>query len=174
MDKFYDIYARENGRWKRKGVNQGGIDTPEYDGTVVIEKDSVLRLRKFKPYANLTSDYTFKSSDLIQDIVDWSINNSFEITPLEISIDGGEMTISGFSIPFNFVDNTKGETYISCCAYVGTETDGIVMAPIFASLGDTNLFKELVENYINEFNVISTTNTDVDNWLLTNTEGVSV
>ena len=46
--KTYDIYAKQNGNWQRKGI-QGEPTLPEYDGTVIIEKaESVLGLRRFK------------------------------------------------------------------------------------------------------------------------------
>ena len=35
--KTYDIYAKQNGKWQRKGI-QGEPTLPEYDGTVIIEK----------------------------------------------------------------------------------------------------------------------------------------
>lgn len=35
--KTYDIYAKQEGKWQRKGI-QGEPTLPEYDGTVIIEK----------------------------------------------------------------------------------------------------------------------------------------
>jgi hypothetical protein len=76
--KTYDIYAKQNGKWQRKGI-QGDPTLPEYDGTVVIEKAERL------PYENgviKAGNYVVVDSPsnifLSEDFVDESIYFNFE------------------------------------------------------------------------------------------------
>ena len=70
--KTYDIYAKQNGKWQRKGI-QGEPTLPEYDGTVIIEK-AIPTIKagtyKFKdivePISTLNSMEELTSGDFIE------------------------------------------------------------------------------------------------------------
>lgn len=142
----------------------GGTHLPEYDGTVIIEKaDSVLGLRKWKSEVNsITSFHGSTSSDEIEE---WSENNHYSITPTTIDMEGTSFTVSAFTPLFDYVNNGGEVIGNGFNCYIGNDTNGYM----WIGLGTIEQVAEIIPS----FNVISTTNTTVDEWLLANTEGVS-
>ena len=143
----------------------GGDTTPYYDGTVIIEKaESVLGLRRFKE--NLTP---IEHNSAVTD--QWGYfavyaDLHFDIEP--VTIDELGITVYGMTPLVNFTDNNSSTDYpkmvISATASDGS-TERTVMSVDFSN---GNGVAGLVVN------VLSTANATVDEWLLANTEGVSV
>lgn len=165
--KTYDIYAKQNGKWQRKGI-QGEPTLPEYDGTVIIEKLNALGWRRFNDTLTpIETDY-----DLFGGISDTEtlFNNLYNEF--------------GFSVKFE--EEFEGEVYtlefkMTCLLKVSQadynviwiETDTGERAAVYEGIGNPS-----VESLLNEFNrqlpISSTSSATVDEWLLANTEGVSV
>ena len=84
--KTYDIYAKQNGKWQRKGI-QGEPTLPEYDGTVIIEKaESVLGLRRFKETIDLDTLPDLGGASGI--IADFTCQDIAYATMVEVGMDG--------------------------------------------------------------------------------------
>ena len=153
--KTYDIYAKQNGKWQRKGI-QGGGELPEYDGTVIIEKAGVRGWRRFKP------SMAVASSEVFTDNTNTAFEQyGFSISP--ITFEEAGVTITGLSCLLNFNNqDVIGEgvlTYIEGDIGIGAIAQTLTY---LSTLG------------IDTFNVTATNNSTVDEWLLANTEGVSV
>ena len=129
-----------------------------YDGTVIIEKaESVLGLRRFKdtytPFADVEdgTDEAFYNE------------NHFDITPIENSD-----IVYGMSPIVNLISEEYGPIPAIILDYYNSSSDtrSITGLPLLAIGGDLTFFGDV--------NVLSTSNTSVYEWLLANTEGVSV
>jgi hypothetical protein len=59
--KTYDIYAKQNGKWQRKGI-QGDPTLPEYDGTVIIEKANTIKAGTYR-FKNVLSVIPYSEID---------------------------------------------------------------------------------------------------------------
>jgi hypothetical protein len=129
----------------------------EYDGTVIIEKaESVLGLRRFKesiiPFGDLAGDDVF---DEEFSTIKYN-ENYFTIAP----VSDDKSIIHGLTPIYNI--NGSDFFYVD---YEETVLDYRIITPAPAL--------NIVEN-LGTFNVLSTANSRVDEWLLANTEGVSV
>ena len=146
----------------------GGEETPEYDGTVIIEKAGVRGLRRFKDRVeSITTIQVTKNTDVEQ--LGRSIFNQYGFDIELISVP----TIEGFNL-----------VGMSCLVNVDRSQmgiEGITQGIAYALLNDDNsvsytfnidyeIFLELHE----QFTVTKTANATVAEWLLANTEGVSV
>ncbi len=132
----------------------GGTHLPEYDGTVIIEKaESVLGFRRFKEGLVTPTVFDTISAD---NVSDFYTNNLIKIS--EISVN--DITFNEFTPLVNF-DGTE----LIIVGYNGEVVEGTPFS---------NFNAILILNNEGVFNVISTTNSTVDEWLLANTEGVSV
>ena len=129
-----------------------GGSKPLYDGTVVIEKaESVLGLRRFKENLSVYGTY--------------SVNETFEET-----YNKGFVTIEAIILG---TDTLYGFTPL----YTGSDGAQNFVIDYKSSMGErvfVNMPAEFFLQVFNEFNVLSTSNSTVDEWLLANTEGVSV
>lgn len=154
--KTYDIYAKQNGKWQRKGI-QGEPTLPEYDGTVIIEKaESVLGLRRFKETVTPISEYIGTGID-IEELNAFCEPLSFDIEPIEgVYLEDATYT----KMTCVYTATIEGETFLAYGLYAGD-----------LWIGDD--LSNPVEP-ITQFNILSTANSTVDEWLLANTEGVSV
>lgn len=162
--KTYDIYAKQNGKWQRKGI-QGEPTLPEYDGTVIIEKAGVLGLRRLKP------------SDELQIFITETIPSAGSLYMEEVfnrgyftveTVQNGETQTLKIS-PLNSVTfEDTGET-IQCVILESqyNETTTIHTPMTLDNLIEYGWF-EL------DLNIVAFSNADVEQWLLANTEGVSV
>lgn len=131
----------------------GGTPLPEYDGTVIIEKaESPLGLKKF----NDTLTYIVLSEQ--PSSTEYYNSNYITITPKNIETgDGSIATFYGFT-PLYIVDGVIG-----------------VMADV--QIGSLRLITPMTNPHGLEgetFEVLSVANDTVAEWLLANTEGVSV
>jgi hypothetical protein len=123
----------------------GGGGAPYFDGTVIIEKaESVLGLRRFK---ESVTPYTTLSTQ--EEILSFYATNYFTISP---DYDG----YNRLSIAF------LGDGQVWICVGVGDE------------MSTLNTLSTYLEFNPNGINILSTANSTVDEWLLANTEGVSV
>lgn len=126
-----------------------GETTPYFDGEIIIEKaqEGVLGLRRFKESVNsITAVETIDNTSL-------TLNYGIAIEPIYIEDD--DLTIQGFTCVYDY-NSTQYTTII---------------------LAEGSFFEIPFENltfYVSEFTVIESSNTTVDEWLLANTEGVSV
>jgi hypothetical protein len=133
-------------------VNVAGDATPYFDGEIIIEKaqEGVLGLRKLN---DVLSIITVEESSNVVTNEELFNNYGFSIEP--ITIEGTQ--VIGLSCYFY---------------YAPTE------AKFFLVKTDTDYFEFPIENIygagLNQFTVTSTNSTTVDEWLLANTEGVSV
>ena len=140
-----------------EGTHKGGGETPYYDGTVIIEKaESVLGLRRFK---ESVTPITRASSTTNEEFFN---TYGFEIEP--IVIEG--TTLSGFSVIWGIISAETGELLLrtTCKVEMNNAT----------SYENLEYPAGLTEIGISEFTVTATANATVDEWLLANTEGVSV
>ena len=136
----------ENGVLVFKTI-EASASYPTYDGTVVIEKaNSVLGLRRFN--TNTPSVFTSITEG---ELFEFYSNNIIKMNDFT---DGG-VTINEFTPLFDL----EGEEIIAF-GYDGEIVDGLPFSDFAALIGT--------------FNVLSTSNSTVDEWLLANTEGVSV
>jgi hypothetical protein len=132
--KTYDIYAKQNGKWQRKGI-QGEPTLPEYDGTVIIEKaESVLGLRRFKDTIDIVS------------LADENTDHQFRFS----------------------CQGTEYEQF-----YLDEDDNGL-----FLSYGYENPVYYNSSGWVNDddktINVLEPVYDFLEEWLLANTEGVSV
>lgn len=143
----------------------GGTHLPEYDGTVIIEKgESVLGLRRY---------------------IDLATAEPINDTPLEYASEATEDILAPYIYDIESIILTDGEvvpatqmtTLLSMNNATNTGTINIVMFKvegnwmgILQSVLDTDYAVFIGMKY----NVLSTANATVDEWLLANTEGVSV
>ena len=133
----------------------GGTHLPEYDGTVIIEKaeSGVLGLRRFKESVeNITT----------VNAMDGDINTLMSEYGFTIE---AQNTIDMISCVFYYAGASVGGASVQAVAYRYIE-DG-AYSYFFVSLEE---FLEALPT----FNVTSIPNATVDEWLLANTEGVSV
>lgn len=124
-----------------------------YDGTVIIEKaNSVLGLRRFKDSVT-EIDTIDTSGDEFETLIE---PYSFSIEPFV----SDDLTVSKMTCAFNIYD--------------GTETAGPYVGLYFDNAGWEAVPFTTANEFIGTFNITSTANSTVDEWLLANTEGVSV
>ncbi len=142
-----------------KGTHEGGGETPYYDGTVIIEKaESVFGLRRFKETVDTVGSFEFTE---VTDYSAYLNEYDFDIEPIVDETADGTEYITKLSCAYTVLLG-DGETYACTLAKV-EENGNTVIAPIPIS----RLLEET-------FNILSTANSTVDEWLLANTEGVSV
>lgn len=132
-----------------------------YDGTVIIEKAGVRGLRRFKDILTPDENASYDGENSEELLANYGIN----ITP--IIKDG--VAVSKISA---FIKYTP--EYSS-----GGENDGVIVARMVADDGTTIVrgvsYPGVLEMLgTNTIDVLSTANNTVDEWLLANTEGVSV
>lgn len=135
-----------------------GSTLPEYDGTVIIEKaESVLGLRRFKETVTPISEYIGTGTD-IEGLASFCEQLSFDIEPIEgVYIE--DATFTKMTCVFTAI--VDGETLLVYGLYMG---DDFWVADDLSNPVEP----------ITQFNILSTSNATVDEWLLANTEGVSV
>ena len=138
-----------------------GEETPYYDGTVIIEKaESVLGLRRFKSLDTINAvDISDKSYD--ETIID---DYAFNITEISFTVEDVTLTISKISCMLHWVLG-----YGEVGDYIFGYDNGDIGHWILIGIRGLEM-----NEAFNQFNVLSTANTTVDEWLLANTEGVSV
>ena len=157
--KTYDIYAKQNGNWQRKGI-QGEPTLPEYDGTVIIEKaNSVLGLRRFKDTWQLP-----ESGEVVFDFSTTFTENGTTITLMCDKIVG-------------HLGNDRWGADINVIATSPIIPDATfpIQAPL-ATVGVNSAGEYTIEYTYESFRTINVINCDdvAEKWLLANTEGVSV
>lgn len=137
---------------------KAGEELPEYDGTVIIEKaESVLGLRRFKEtMSNIEPPTDFTE----EGFTNFYNNNSISIETLVLS---EKEELYGFTPPF------EAEGAIYSIIYYNNDTtieggDILILPYDF----------ETLKSWFTEFTVTATNNSTVEQWLLANTEGVSV
>ena len=153
----------------------GGTPLPEYDGTVIIEKaESVLGLRRFKesvvPDGN---DYDVGklvgNESYIQNVWDTSF---IEINPITKTIEDITVTVLGFTTFFVSTNSAYPDSPLTLVKTHVSEGDKILF--FTTSFAEIISGTEILPSLANGFDVLSTANSTVDEWLLDNTEGVSV
>lgn len=139
-----------------------GSTLPYYDGTVVIERaESVIGLRKLNEIVEVVGSLAcVLGESLSEDLLN---EYGFDIEPIVEETADGTESITKLSCAYN-VTFTVGEV----------ETTMICVLAKVEENEQSNIFPIPVEELSGtNFNVLSTANSTVDEWLLANTEGVS-
>jgi hypothetical protein len=153
--KTYDIYAKQEGKWQRKGI-QGEPTLPYYDGTVIIEKaESVLGLRKLSFPVDVSTVGSMTDENDIADIY-----NQYYCEFEPITLMG--FVCVGVSAMWSYTD-IMGDTEP---AFIIRTDSGYMRCDLSFAL--ENGIEGLVVN------ITYCNNKTMEKWLLANTEGVSV
>lgn len=148
-------------------VEGGGESLLTYDGTVIIEKaNSVLGLRRLKDswftnYIANVGEFDKSSQTEMQNVYN---QYGIEIEPTELTLNGITATLLGLTATFAYVES---DVLPNTITWVGKiNLNGAEMY----TTTDNSTFTDI----LTQFTVTSTSNSTVDEWLLANTEGVSV
>lgn len=160
--KTYDIYAKQNGKWQRKGI-QGEPTLPEYDGTVIIEKaESVLGLRRFKETITpiLLSEEPSSAEEYYN-------ANFIEVEPVYNPVTDTN-SVASYIYGYTPIYSVDGGVTLRLVAKMSLGEDMNIDNAMYMAVN----VRVIPEGF--EATVISTANTAVNEWVLANTEGVSV
>ena len=143
-------------------------DIPAYDGAVVIGNDgSVLGLRRIRD--SWFTNYITNVGELDritngEQLISIYSLYGFEIEPFEATFKGVTGTLLGLTTTFAYYESENTPNSIEWIVRV------VINGQEMIATTDASTFTDIVS----QFNITSTSNSTVDEWLLANTEGVSV